>query len=112
LNGSGFVIFGDHVNILGISKVKLVDSPIVDTRLIHDYPAFVQKIRHRCPNVALESLMMAIFIYVEVDQPSLQRHHCLVLKMRFMVVYGDTLETYNGPKALPKKPRRGGKQGD
>jgi hypothetical protein len=59
--------------------------------------------------MALESLMMTIFIYVEMDQPSLQRHHCLALKMRFMVVHGDTLETYNGPTTLPKKPRRGGK---
>ena len=99
------------MNILEIPKMKLVDSPIVDTRLIHDYPALAQKIRQRCPNMTLESLMMAIFIYVEVDQPSLQRHHCLVLKMRFMVVHGDTLETYNGPKALPKKPRRGGNKG-
>jgi hypothetical protein len=65
LNGSGFVIFGDRVNILGIPKVKLVDSPIVDTRLIHDYLALVQKIRQRCPNVALESLMMAIFIMLK-----------------------------------------------
>jgi hypothetical protein len=53
------------VNILGIPKVKLVDSPIVDTRLIHDYLALVQKIRQRCPNVALESLMMAIFIMLK-----------------------------------------------
>jgi hypothetical protein len=45
LNGSGFVIFRNRVNILGIPKVKLVDSPIVDTRLIHDYPALAQKIR-------------------------------------------------------------------
>jgi hypothetical protein len=62
--------------------------------------------------MALESLMMTIFIYVEMDQPSLQRHHCLVLKMRFMVVHGDTLETYNGPMVPPKKPGRGGKQGE
>jgi hypothetical protein len=109
LNGSGFVIFRDHVNILGISKVKLVNSPTVDTRLIHDYPALAQKIRQRCPKVALESLMMAIFIYVEMDQPSLQRHHCLVLKMRFMVVHGDTLEIYNGPTALPKESGKGGR---
>jgi hypothetical protein len=33
------------MNILGIPKVKLVDSPIIDTRLIHDYPALAQKIR-------------------------------------------------------------------
>jgi hypothetical protein len=97
------------VNILRIPKVKLVDSPIVDTRLIHDYPTLTQKIRQRCPKVALESLMMAIFIYVEMDQPSLHRHHCLVLKMRFMVVHGDTLETFNGPTTLPKKLGRRGK---
>jgi hypothetical protein len=96
------------VNILGVSKVKLVDSSIVDTRLIHNYPALVQKIRQRCPKVVLQSLTMTIFIYVEMDLPSLQRHHCLVLKMRFMVVHGDTLETYNGPMVLPKKLGKGG----
>jgi hypothetical protein len=27
------------VNILQVSKLKLIDSPIIDTRSIHDYPA-------------------------------------------------------------------------
>jgi hypothetical protein len=86
--------------------VKLQDSPIVYTRLIHDYPALAQKIRQKCPKVALQSLMMAIFIYEEMDQPRLQRHHYLVLKM---VVHGHSLKTYNGSGALPKKPGKGGK---
>jgi hypothetical protein len=34
LNGTGFVIFGDYMNILQVSKVKVVDTPIVDTRLV------------------------------------------------------------------------------
>jgi hypothetical protein len=32
--GTGFVIFGDYMNILQVSKVKVVDTPIVDTRLV------------------------------------------------------------------------------
>jgi hypothetical protein len=34
LNGTGFVIFGDCMNILQVFKVKVVDTPIVDTRLV------------------------------------------------------------------------------
>jgi hypothetical protein len=34
LSGIGFVIFGDCMNILQVSKVKVVDTPIVDTRLV------------------------------------------------------------------------------
>jgi hypothetical protein len=34
LNGIGFEIFGDCMNILQVSKVKVVDTPIVDTRLV------------------------------------------------------------------------------
>ena len=33
LNGTGFVNFGNCINILEVSKVKVVDTPIVDTRL-------------------------------------------------------------------------------
>jgi hypothetical protein len=56
LNGTGFVIFGDRVNILQVSKIKLVDTPIVNTRSIHDYPIFAQKINQKCPKLALQSL--------------------------------------------------------
>jgi hypothetical protein len=66
-NGSGFVIFGDRVNILGVSKVKLVDSPIVDIRLIHDYPALPQKLRQKCPKLIVQSVNKAIFIYGGMD---------------------------------------------
>jgi hypothetical protein len=34
LNRTGFVIFGDYMNILQVSKVKVVDTPIVDTILV------------------------------------------------------------------------------
>jgi hypothetical protein len=34
LSRTGFVIFGDCMNILQVSKVKVVDTPIVDTRLV------------------------------------------------------------------------------
>jgi hypothetical protein len=34
LSRTGFVIFGDRMNILQVSKVKVVDTPIVDTRLV------------------------------------------------------------------------------
>jgi hypothetical protein len=34
LSGTSFVIFGDCMNILQVSKVKVVDIPIVDTRLV------------------------------------------------------------------------------
>jgi hypothetical protein len=34
MNGTGLVIFGDYMNILQVSKVKVVDTPIVDTRLV------------------------------------------------------------------------------
>jgi hypothetical protein len=34
LNGTSFVIFGDCMNILQVFKVKVVDTPIVDTRLV------------------------------------------------------------------------------
>jgi hypothetical protein len=34
MNGTGFVVFGDCMNILQVSKVKVVDTPIVDTRLV------------------------------------------------------------------------------
>jgi hypothetical protein len=34
LNGTGFVMFGDSMNILQVFKVKAVDTPIVDTRLV------------------------------------------------------------------------------
>jgi hypothetical protein len=34
LSGTGFVLFGDCMNILQVSKVKVVDTPIVDTRLV------------------------------------------------------------------------------
>jgi hypothetical protein len=87
LNGTGFVIFGDRVNILQVPKMKLVDSPIVDTRLIHDYPAFAQNIRQKCPKLALQSLMIAIYIYERMDQPRLQRHHYLLIKLECMTVH-------------------------
>jgi hypothetical protein len=34
LSRIGFVIFGDYMNILQVSKVKVVDTSIVDTRLV------------------------------------------------------------------------------
>jgi hypothetical protein len=34
LNGTSFVIFGGCMNILQVFKVKVVDTPIVDTRLM------------------------------------------------------------------------------
>jgi hypothetical protein len=34
LNGTSFVIFEDCMNILQVFKVKVVDTPIVDTRLV------------------------------------------------------------------------------
>jgi hypothetical protein len=68
LNGIGFVIFGSCPNILQVFEVNLIVSPIVDSRLIHGYPGLTQKIREKCPKLTLQSLMMAIFIYEEMDQ--------------------------------------------
>ena len=67
LNGIGFVIFGGRLNILQVFEVNMIDSPIVDTRLIHDYLGLIQKIREKCPKLALQSQMMAIFIYEGMD---------------------------------------------
>ena len=64
------------MNILGVLEMKVVVSPIVGSRLIHDYPALAQKIRKKCPKLALQSLMMGIFIYEGMDQPRCRNMGC------------------------------------
>jgi hypothetical protein len=97
LNGIGFVIFGGRHNILQVFEVNLIDSPIVDTRLIHGYLGLTQKIREKCPKLTLQSLMMAIFIYEGMDQQRLQNHHCLLIKLEFMMIHTHIMETFNNP---------------
>jgi hypothetical protein len=103
LNGIGFVIFGGCLNILQVFEVNLIDSPIVDTRLIHDYPGLTQKIREKCPKLALQSLMMAIFIYEGMDLRRLQSHHCLLIKLECMMVHAHIMETSNEPTNIMQK---------
>jgi hypothetical protein len=87
LNGIGFVIFGSRPNILQVFEVNLIVSPIVDNRLIHDYPGLTQKIREKYPKLTLQSLMMAIFIYEGMDQLRLQNHHCLLIKLECLMTH-------------------------
>jgi hypothetical protein len=112
LNGTGFVIFGHRVNILGVSKVKLVDSHTLDSRVIYDDRALEQKLTKKHPKVVLHSGKTTIFIYEEMDQPRLQRHHYLLIKLECMVVHAHNVETFNDPTEPPKKSRQGGCYGN
>jgi hypothetical protein len=91
--------------------VKLVDSPIIDTRFIHDYPAFVQKLRQKCPKLTVQSVNKAIFIYGEMDQLWLQRHHYLQIKIECMMVHAHIMQTFNDPTAPLERQGREGYMG-